>query len=67
VPAHDHEATKFVFHVPDPTAVAAAIRAAGGEVTQEPVVMKNFGNAMIGFAKDPDGYLLELLQAPTRA
>ena len=31
---------------------------------REPEPVPSLGNALVGFAKDPDGYLLELLQAP---
>jgi len=55
---------KLVFYVTDPKAVAARIRADGLEVTREPAPVESFGNAMVGLAKDPDGYVIELLQAP---
>ena len=55
---------KLVFYVTDPKAVAARIRADGLEVTREPAPVEAFGNALVGLAKDPDGYVIELLQAP---
>jgi lactoylglutathione lyase len=55
---------KLVFYVSDPKAVAARAREAGGEVTREPEPLPSFGNAIVGLAKDPDGYIVELLQAP---
>jgi len=54
---------KLVFYVTDPKAVAAQIRAAGGEITREPEPLPTLGNAMVGLGKDPDGYVIELLQA----
>ena len=54
---------KLVFYVTDPKAVAAAIRAEGCEITREPTPLPSFGNAMVGLGKDPDGYVIELLQA----
>ena len=58
-PAHDTEATKFVFYVRDAAATVAAVVANGGRVTREPT---EFGGALVAFAVDPDGYLLELVQ-----
>ena len=54
---------KLVFYVTDPKAYAAAIRADGCEITREPAPVPTLGNAMVGLAKDPDGYVIELLQA----
>ncbi len=55
---------KLVFYVSDPKAVAARIRAEGCEVAREPEPLASFGNNVVGLAKDPDGYVIELLQAP---
>ncbi|HEX5377175.1 MAG TPA: VOC family protein [Phenylobacterium sp.] len=55
---------KLVFYVTDPKAVAQAIRADGLEITREPAPIETLGGAMVGLAKDPDGYVIELLQAP---
>ncbi len=55
---------KLVFYVQDPKAVAARIREMGCEVTREPTPVPEFDNALVGLAKDPDGYVVELLQAP---
>jgi lactoylglutathione lyase len=57
---------KVVVYVPDPTATAAAIRAEGLEVTREPAPVPELGDAVVGFARDPDGYVVELLQRPER-
>lgn len=60
---------KLVTRVKDPIALAAKIRAAGFEVTREPQPSDQVGGATVGFAKDPDGYVLELLplRQPTPA
>jgi predicted enzyme related to lactoylglutathione lyase len=63
VPPHDTESTKFVFYVRDAAATAAAIVDRGGRITREP---SPYGDNLVGFAVDPDGYLLELIQAPTK-
>lgn len=52
---------KIVTRVKDPAALAAKIKAAGYEVTREPQASAQVGGAIVGFAKDPDGYTLELL------
>jgi lactoylglutathione lyase len=52
---------KIVTRVKDPAALAARIKAAGFEVTREPQPSNQVGGAVVGFAKDPDGYVLELL------
>lgn len=55
---------KLVFYVGDAKAIADAIRAEGLKVTREPAPLKGFGDTLIGLAEDPDGYVIELLQAP---
>ncbi len=55
---------KLVFYVSDPKAVAARIRAFGCEITREPAPIPTLNGAVVGLAKDPDGYVVELLQAP---
>jgi len=52
---------KLVLGVPDAKAVADRIRAEGLEIVREPTASKVSRN-IVGFAKDPDGYLIELLQ-----
>lgn len=54
---------KLVFYVPDPAAFAAAIRAEGLPVTREPTPVPELGDAVVGFAQDPDGYTIEILAA----
>lgn len=56
---------KLVFYVTDPVASAAAIRAAGGSIHVEPAPHASLGGAVVGLGKDLDGYVIELLQAPT--
>ena len=55
---------KLVFYVTNPKAVAARVREIGCEVTREPAPLPGFGDAVVGLCKDPDGYVVELLQAP---
>ncbi|MFA7264079.1 MAG: VOC family protein [Caulobacter sp.] len=53
---------KVVLYVPDPQAAADAIRAEGLEIVREPTPYGSPDGPVVGFAKDPDGYLVELLQ-----
>lgn len=53
---------KLVFTVVDAKALADAIKADGLEVTREPAKIDGFGETLIGLAKDPDGYVIELMQ-----
>ncbi len=55
---------KLVFYVSDPVAVAKRIREMGCEITREPAPIDTLNGAVVGLAKDPDGYVVELLQAP---
>ncbi len=60
---YGNNAIKLVFYVPDPKALVQRIRDEGLEIVREPVPVPALGNAVVGFAKDPDGYLIEILQA----
>ena len=53
---------KLVFYVPDPQALAQRIRDEGLEIVREPAPVAALGNAVVGFAKDPDGYLIMVAQ-----
>jgi lactoylglutathione lyase len=47
--------------VPDVAAACEAVRKGGGKVTREAGPVK-FGNTIIAFVEDPDGYKIELVQ-----
>ena len=55
---------KLVFYVTDLKALTEAIRADGLEITREPALSDTLGGAVVALAKDPDGYVVELIQAP---
>jgi lactoylglutathione lyase len=55
--------TKVVLYVPDPTAFAAAVRAEGLAIEREPAPVPELGDAVVGFARDPDGHRIEILAA----
>jgi lactoylglutathione lyase len=57
---------KIVFYVPDVKATLDAVRTANYIVDREAVAFPAMGNAIIGFARDPDGHLIELIQKPPR-
>ena len=55
--------THVIFSVKDMAATVAAIRAAGGTMTRDPRPFGNTG-AILGFAIDPAGNRIELIQRP---
>ena len=58
---------KLVFQVADAVALIERIRAEGLAITTEPKPYPGMGGAIIGLAKDPDGYVIELIQVPATA
>ena len=52
---------KLVLYVEDPLAVAAAVEAAGFEVPVPPAPAASLGGTLVGFVRDPDGHLIEIL------
>lgn len=63
-PNYRNNPVKLVFFVPDAKGLMERIRADGLPVGREAEVMPEFNNMIIGLAEDPDGYVVELLQAP---
>ncbi|MDZ4375633.1 MAG: VOC family protein [Phenylobacterium sp.] len=57
---------KIVFYVPDAIMLIERIRAEGLTIVREAEVSPAFGPTLIGMAEDPDGYIIELLQAQPR-
>lgn len=53
---------KLVNYVADPKAVIEKIRAEGYKITREAAPAAVLNNVVLGFAKDPDGYDLEIIQ-----
>ena len=54
---------KVVFYVADPAATVDLARGRGAEVVREATPVPEFADAVIAFVKDPDGHLVEILQA----
>ena len=54
---------KIVFYVPHPAATVDLARERGAEVVREAIPVPELGDAVVGFVRDPDGHLVEILQA----
>ena len=63
-PNYSNNPVKLVFFVPDAKVLMERIRADGLPITREAEVMPEFNNMVIGLAEDPDGYVVEFLEAP---
>ncbi len=66
-PNYRNNPVKLVFYVSDPKQCIEKIRSEGLEIVREAIPVPELRNAIVGFAKDPDGYLLEILQSETPA
>ncbi len=62
-PNYTNNPVKLVFYVADPKACVETIRKEGLEIVRNATPVPELRNAVVGLAKDPDGYLLEILQA----
>ncbi|MCR9266153.1 MAG: VOC family protein [Alphaproteobacteria bacterium] len=60
---YSNNPVKIVVRLEDPKAAADRIREAGYRIIREPEPAPEVGGFVVGFAKDPDGYLVELLDA----
>lgn len=54
---------KIVFNVPDPAATIALAVEHGGAMLREPEPNEMMGGKRIGFVTDPDGQVIELIEA----
>lgn len=63
-PNYANNPIKLVFTVPDASALVEAIRAEGLPITREATPTPEFNNMIIALAQDPDGYVVEFIQAP---
>ena len=61
---HEHGLTHLSFRVADLDATLAALRAAGAQVLEETVIRMPAFQSAACFITDPDGQLIELVQAP---
>jgi lactoylglutathione lyase len=62
-PNYTNNPVKLVFYVADPKGCVELIRRDGLEIIREATPVPELRNVVVGLAKDPDGYLLEILQA----
>jgi catechol 2,3-dioxygenase-like lactoylglutathione lyase family enzyme len=53
---------KLVFYAPSARALIDAIRGEGLQIIAEPSAQPAFDNAVVAFARDPDGYVLEIVE-----
>jgi catechol 2,3-dioxygenase-like lactoylglutathione lyase family enzyme len=53
---------RLVFYVSDVNATIESIRARGLDIISEPHAEATFHDAIIGIGRDPDGYMLELIE-----
>ena len=56
---------KLVFYVKDAQAFASRFEAAGGRITLPPTALVDFDNTLVGFGRDPDNNLIEMIEVPT--
>ncbi|MBN1663035.1 MAG: VOC family protein [Deltaproteobacteria bacterium] len=66
-PNYKNLPVKLVFYVTDPKACIEKIRGEGLEIVRDAEPVPELRNAVVGLAKDPDGYLLEILEAQAQA
>ena len=66
-PNCEGDPVKLVFYVPDAKSTLETIRDANHVVVREAAEYPSLGGMIIGFAKDPDGYLVELIQKPPKS
>jgi len=64
-PNYKNNPVKLVFYVPDAAAFALAIKQEGLTIVSWPAPLPQFGGVTVGFAKDPDGYLIEIVEDTT--
>lgn len=62
-PNYANNPVKLVFYVDDPQGCIEKIRGEGMAIVREATPVPELRNAVVGLAKDPDGYLLEILQS----
>lgn len=55
---------KLVFYAKDPSAFAADFTSAGGRITVPPAAQPAFGNVVVGFGRDLDNNLIEIVGEP---
>ena len=59
---YDGGNVKLVFYTEDAAGVIERIRARGGKIDRQPAPMEVVDGAVVALARDPDGYVVELLE-----
>ncbi len=59
---YDGANVKLVFYIEDPVGAIAKIRARGGEIVREATPIEVLNGIVVGLAKDPDNYVVELIE-----
>lgn len=62
--AYDRNPGKLVFYAKDVNAFAESLVEAGGQLVLPPAPQEAFGGALVGFARDPDNNLVEMVGYP---
>lgn len=66
-PNYSNNPVKLVFTVSDCEGALKKIADAGHTIVSAAKPYPSMGGVIIGFAKDPDGYLIEFFQKPSKA
>tara|TARA_R110002110_G_scaffold324358_2_gene536434 strand:+ start:169 stop:564 length:396 start_codon:yes stop_codon:yes gene_type:complete len=66
-PNYDNLPIKLAFYVDDIASSLGAITTANCEIVREPKVYEAMGNVTIAFGKDPNGYLVEMIEKPKKS
>jgi lactoylglutathione lyase len=66
-PNYSSNPVKLVFYVDLLQDNIDRIKSSNHEIVQQPTLYESMGGATIAFAKDPDGYLVEMIQKPAKA
>lgn len=56
---------KLVFYVKDANAFADRFQSAGGRITAAPTPLPEYDNTLVGFGRDPDNNLIEMVGVPS--
>ncbi|WP_193076049.1 VOC family protein [Pseudomonas sp. FME51] len=56
---------KLVFYAKDANAFATRFEAAGGRITAPPSALPDYDNTLVGFGRDPDNNLIEMVGVPS--
>ena len=61
--SYDGNDVKLVFYVADPAAVIERIRRRGGKIDREATPITALNGRVVGLARDPDNYVVEVVES----